>query len=81
MTSAFRTDRSDSKAPITTDAIAVLCFLARFEHEVQHRVRHRTRLLGKNVFAGLDRGLEMDGPKMRRRGKQDDVDPGRKTCL
>ena len=34
------------------------------------------RLLAEDVLAGLDRRLEMHRAEMRRRGKNDNIDPG-----
>ena len=39
------------------------------------------RLLGEDVLAGLDRGLEVQRPEVRRRAEQHHVAPQSITCL
>ena len=48
--------------------------LAGFHHRANARRIHGARLLDECVFAGFNRGLEMSGAEMRRRGEDDVID-------
>ena len=71
--------RFEVRAVVTTlragdDRRAPFCFAMRRgrEHRLVTRRVHADRLLGEDVLAGLDRGLEVHRPERRRR-REDDV--------